>query len=116
MDENYQQETNIQHASMLRELNERLINIEQKVANHALTLHAAKVSMAAEKIKSQAAATQATEHLYAPLRSDTKPLLEMSELVRRVARVNTIELSDAMCAKVLTNLAQEANDILKRST
>jgi len=99
----------------LTELNDhlqRIVNLEQQVANQALELHKWTRPIT---LKSQAAATQATEHLYAPLRSDTKPLLEMAAFVRKVAEISPT--GDAYSANsVLGYLIREAQEILKRST
>jgi hypothetical protein len=104
----------------LTELNDhrqRIVNLEQQVANQAtefqklrqtepMTIH----------LKSQAAATQATEALYAPLRSDTKPLLEMSAFVRKVAAVPAAIMGGYEGYCELRALVDEAQEILKRST
>lgn len=74
-----------------------------------------KRAFAEHEIKSQAAATQATEQLYAPLRSDTKPLLEMSAFVRRVASAR-VEVPTIDTWYTLRDIVTEAQEILKRST
>lgn len=96
---------------------QRIVNLEQQVANQALQIHDLKnpkdvPTQSPEVLKSQAAATQATEHLYAPLRSDTKPLLEMSAFVRRVAGMSAEDFGWLAVAELIA----DAQDILKRST
>lgn len=90
----------------------RVVNLEQQVANQAL----AEKGRQDANLKSQAAATQATEHLYAPLRSDTKPLLEMSAFVRKVAWVDFRVLGDGELVREFIDTIIEAREILKRST
>lgn len=86
-------------------LRNRIIDLEVARDKRAIDEHT---------LKSQAAAAQATEHLYAPLRSDTKPLLEMAAFVRKVASTPSGDLSGAWYT--LRHLIAEAQAILKRST
>jgi hypothetical protein len=109
------------------DLFKRIVNLEQQVANQALaTKNVAEMNTARQiddALKKQAALYQGvslssqtgnmTGSLYAPLRSDTKPLLEMAAFVRRVAAVPT-EIAGAW--HTLRDLAEEAQEILKRST
>ena len=91
----------------------RIVSLEQQVANQAIAMkNIGNLSVALQAdaaLKSQAAQQQATEHLYAPLRSDTKPLLEMAAFVRKVASYHS-------SFPLLQELADEAREILKRST
>lgn len=101
-----------------QEQQKRIVNLEQQVANQALAMkqtHTVHTPIGAVEVKSQAAAAQATEHLYAPLRSDTKPLLEMSAFVRKVSILYT-EVAPDVAWRNLRDLVQEAQEILKRST
>ena len=64
----------------------RVVTLEQQVANQALEIHKkadkeAKCDPVA--LKSQAAQQQA-QGLYAPLRSDTKPLIDLAAFARRL--------------------------------
>jgi hypothetical protein len=68
------------------------------------------------ELKGQAAQVQATNHLYAPLRSDTRPLLEMSVFIRKLANLNTLDLSDEATAYILVTLRDEAAELVKRNT
>jgi hypothetical protein len=120
-----------------QDLLKRIVNLEQQVANQAVhgqkvdTLFEGRLNTLADRVgglehhlnvqpfikemtlKSQAAATQATEHLYAPLRSDTKPLLEMAAFVRKIADYGSFPFSvNQLGADIVT----EAREILKRST
>jgi hypothetical protein len=64
-------------------------------------------------VKSQAAQQQATKGLYAPLRSDTKPLLEMAAFVRKIADYGLFPFGvNQRWVEIVT----EAREILKRST
>lgn len=65
----------LETAQALQELTTRIVHLER------LTYYPNSFSkdMLA---KEQAAAQQATQHLYAPLRSDTGPLLELTQLAR----------------------------------
>jgi hypothetical protein len=49
-------------------------------------------------LKSQAAQQQATEQLYAPLRSDTKPLIDLAAFARRL--LNPDDLGHAVTKEV----------------
>jgi hypothetical protein len=65
---------------------DRVLTLEQQVANQALEIHKkadkeAKCDPVA--LKSQAAQQQA-QGLYAPLRSDTKPLIDLAAFARRL--------------------------------
>lgn len=107
-----------QHQTMQQYYEQRFVQImqrvcvlEQQVANQAVAMK--KTDDTA--LKSQAAAAQATEHLYAPLRSDTKPLLDMAAFVRKVASINPDHVAYSMYHAV-RELVEEAQDILKRST
>jgi predicted amino acid-binding ACT domain protein len=106
----------------------RIVSLEQQVANHAIRMkniadlnHALQADTA---LKSQAAQQQAQgyanerdeqSNLYAPLRSDTKPLLEMAAFVRRIAELDS-ELYSSSAESIVYSLASEAQEILKRST
>jgi hypothetical protein len=92
----------------LAEALRRIVNLEQQVANQALELHKWTSPIT---LKSQAAQQQATDHLYAPLRSDTKPLLEMAAFVRWVSSLPLPEPTYQ-----LYDVIQRAKEILKRST
>jgi hypothetical protein len=95
----------------------RIVNLEQQVANQAVEMQKLRCTEPMViHLKGQAAAAQATDHLYAPLRSDTKPLLEMAAFVRKVAavKVRSAGLEDDSCT--LYALIDEAREILKRST
>lgn len=97
------------------DLLQRIVNLEQQVANQALmNQRTASADELHTALKSQTAAAQATEHLYAPLRSDTKPLLEMSAFVRKVAStpLGSAAESWASCRALIN----EAQEILRRST
>jgi len=83
----------------IEELGKRLTHLEQVRDKQACDT----------RLKSDAAAAQANENLYAPLRSDTKPLLEMSAFVRKMAGIHS-------SFTPLEQLANEAREILKRST
>jgi hypothetical protein len=111
-----------------QDLLKRIVNLEQQVANQAVQRandHATHVQLA---LKSQAAQQQAQgnvncdprnnpQALYAPLRSDTKPLLEMAAFVRKVANVFFKDTDKFLgAATELEDLAYEAQEILKRST
>lgn len=100
-----------QRISALENLSRSLIirigNLESARDKRAFDEHA---------VKSQAAAAQATEHLYAPLRSDTKPLLEMSAFLRKVAGIYEPEMEDKQCLRLFIDVVYEAREILKRST
>ena len=68
-------------------------------------------------IRSQAAAAQATQHLYAPLRSDTKPLLEMSAFVRKIAAIPDNDIwREGEAYAVLTDLILDAGELVKKYT
>lgn len=104
-----------QHPDMLK----RIIALEQQVANQAVELQKLRVTEPMViHLKGEAARWQAmervgeTDHLYAPLRSDTKPLLEMSAFVRSVAAMDTgyVTIRDARL------MIGQAREILKRST
>jgi len=92
----------------------RIIALEQQVANQAVSMREQKLDSVA--LKSQAARQQANSNLYAPLRSDTKPLLEMSAFVRKIAEDAETELYSSSAEGILYGLIREAQDILKRST
>ena len=62
-------------------------------------------SSAAVDLRSQAAQCEATEHLYAPLRSDTSALLKLAELARRL--LDPQDLGHAVTFEV-RELAREA--------
>jgi hypothetical protein len=106
---------------------DRLVKLEQQVANQAVELHkwASPITLKSQAAQAQAMvgglndpqmSTQVQQnHLYAPLRSDTKPLLEMSAFVRKVANFST-DISDRSAWYTLHEIAEEAQDILKRST
>jgi uncharacterized coiled-coil protein SlyX len=100
-----------------QDLLKRIVNLEQQVANQALIMQG--LTSVGENVvthlKSQAAQQQATEHLYAPLRSDTKPLLEMAAFVRRIAELDS-ELYSSSAESIVYSIASEAQEILKRST
>lgn len=57
------------------------------------------------KLKEQAAQLQATEHLYAPLRNDTKAVLDLAAFARRL--LNPEDLGHAVTQEV-RDLAREA--------
>jgi hypothetical protein len=103
-----------------QDLLKRIVILEQQVANQALTMKQLQVPVIGYsdvRVKNQAAAAQATDHLYAPLRSDTKPLLEMAAFVRKVANVFFKDTDKFLgAATELEDLAYEAQEILKRST
>jgi hypothetical protein len=88
----------------IADANRRIADLERMRDKQAFDAHA---------VKGVAAQQQAPEHLYAPLRSDTKPLLEMAAFVRKVATVNVSHLDGA---DTLYALIDEAIEILKRST
>jgi hypothetical protein len=109
----------------------RVLNLEQQVANQAVAMKAltdlaAKATLHDPTIlKGQAAQAQAmgrvgevynANNLYAPLRSDTKPLLEMSAFVRKVAGFDFRDLDDRQGWRSLVDLVVEANDLVKRHT
>jgi hypothetical protein len=109
-----------------QDLLKRITVLEQQIANHAVELHKWTNPIT---LKSQAAQQQAQgicgnsrgalgeSHLYAPLRSDTKPLLEMAAFVRKVANVFFKDTDKFLgAATELEDLAYEAQEILKRST
>jgi len=104
-----------------QDLLKRIVNLEQQVANQAAELQVANQAAELHKwtsqitLKSQAAAAQATAPLYAPLRSDTKPLLEMSAFVRKVAEIEVDNLTRSTY-QMLREFTAEAREILKRST
>lgn len=97
----------------------RIVNLEQQVANQSLALKGLSDLEGArwknENLKSQAAQQQATNGLYAPLRSDTKPLLEMAAFVRTVAAIDPDHASYSMYS-LMRDLVETAKEILKRST
>jgi hypothetical protein len=118
------------------EQQKRIVNLEQQVANQAVAMEKINVRVPVTGypdvlVKGQAAQQQATQHhdlnasqfgqpcqqnqLYAPLRSDTKPLLEMAAFVRRIAEINPDNSAYSMYEK-LRQLVAEAQRILKRST
>jgi hypothetical protein len=99
--------------NLSRSLIIRLGNAETRIAEQEQRDR--KVAFDEHEVKSQAAATQATEHLYAPLRSDTKPLLEMSAFVRKVANAR-IDVPTIDAWHLLRDVILEAQEILKRST
>jgi cell division septum initiation protein DivIVA len=101
-----------QVANQALELLKRIVSLEQQVANQALELHKWTSPIT---LKSQAAQQQATEALYAPLRSDTKPLLEMAAFVRVVAAIDPDHASYSMYS-VMREIVAQAREILKRST
>jgi len=92
--------------NLSRSLIIRICNLEDARDKRAFDEHA---------VKSQAAAAQATQHLYAPLRSDTKPLLEMSAFVRKIAAL-TLPVKDNDCVQMLLNVVTEAEEIVKKYT
>lgn len=102
------------------EIMQRICVLEQQVANQAKMMrdHFSSVYHASQPLnetalKSQAAQQQATEHLYAPLRSDTKPLLEMAAFVRKIADYGLYPFGvNQRWIEIVT----EAREILKRST
>jgi hypothetical protein len=115
-------------------LTRRIVNLEQQVANQAVAMEKINVRVPVTGypdmfVKGQAAQQQATQHraqprepvighsdaLYAPLRSDTKPLLEMSAFVRRVAQINPDHASYSTYSS-MRELVETAKEILKRST
>lgn len=69
-------------------------------------------------VKEQAAAQQATQHLYAPLRSDVRALTELSAFVRKVANLGTRWQKDHAfdTGNELYALQQEAESILRGLT
>ena len=100
-----------------QDLVKRIVNLEQQVANQALGLRKLKTPEHAHlmtDIKAQAAQQQATNGLYAPLRSDTKPLLEMAAFVRTVAAIDPDHAAYSMYS-VMRELVAQAREILKRS-
>lgn len=104
----------------IADLYKRIVNLEQQVANQAKLFHdhlvgVPRTQLIPVELKSQAAAAQATEHLYAPLRSDTKPLLEMSAFVRLMA-TTAFQNTNTRDGHVLALRVREAQEILKRST
>jgi hypothetical protein len=104
------------YIAVFEDLQKRVVNVEQQVANQAKLMHAHAELPTVAGIKSQAAAAQATEHLYAPLRSDTKPLLEMAAFVRKVSATRFQDLDDRGGWSELRHLVQDAQDLLKRLT
>lgn len=68
------------------------------------------------EVKGQAAAAQATQHLYAPLRSDTRPLLEMSAFVRNLAMLELRGMDDIEAYGALAKVVFEAAELVKRNT
>jgi uncharacterized coiled-coil protein SlyX len=118
-----------------QDLLKRIVNLEQQVANQAVAMEKINVRVPVigysdVLVKSQAAQQQAQgsnymldqieaqeKNLYAPLRSDTKPLLEMAAFVRKVANVFFKDTDKFLgAATELEDLAYEAQEILKRST
>lgn len=118
-DSDWVQERDRQVLDYAEKVLKRVIGLEQQVAS--LTL-AAKGRQDAE-LKSQAAQQQAQgglkdpqtgnlaqQNLYAPLRSDTRAVVEMAAFVRKVAsETGYFDLT-------VRELAAEAQEILKRST
>ena len=92
--------------NLSRSLIIRICNLEDARDKKAFNEHA---------VKSQAAAAQATQHLYAPLRSDTKPLLEMSAFVRNLAMLE-MEMTDKEAYAALARLVFEAAELVKKYT
>lgn len=93
--------------NLSRSLIVRVCNLEDARDKRAFDEHA---------VKSQAASAQATQHLYAPLRSDTKPLLEMSAFVRNIACLEPGMLSDQACVSALYSLIEQAAELVKKYT
>jgi uncharacterized coiled-coil protein SlyX len=103
----------------------RITVLEQQIANQAIMMKNRDDTV----LKAQAAQQQAQgsnylaeqieaqeKNLYAPLRSDTKPLLEMSAFVRHVAALDPNSLSDELCIRELVDIVFRAQELLKRST
>lgn len=67
-------------------------------------------------LKGQAVQMQATEHLYAPLRSDTRPLLQMSAFVRNLAMLDLRGMDDIEAYGALAKVVFEAAELVKRHT
>lgn len=65
-----------------------------------------------EEVKAWAAQQQATHPSYAPLRSDTKPLLELAAFARKVVAVDTSNADPYELARTLYSLQAEAKKIL----
>jgi hypothetical protein len=94
-----------QHAAaegVVLKLYERITALEQ--SRDADTLGKYPIT-ASTVLKSQAAQQQATEHLYAPLRTNTGPLIRLTALARRM--LDPDDLGHAVTEEV-RNLAREA--------
>lgn len=131
-----QQTTQQYYEQRFVQIMQRVCVLEQQVANHAKMGHDHVNGPLHTALKSQAAQQQAQprfgcgsagglnesqiglpaeQNLYAPPRSDTKPLLDMAAFVRKVASINPDHVAYSMYHAV-RELVEEAQDILKRST
>lgn len=92
----------------------RLVVLEQQVANRAVASENID-HIALKEAAARARAMANSVRVEAPLRSDTRPLIEMSAFVRKVAEITST--GDVYSANaVLDYLIREAREILKRST
>ena len=103
--------------SRIHDLETRLQTVEMRAMEHiqALTLRLVHLerlvqypnahAMPHTEIKSQAAQQQATEHLYAPLRSDTRAVIDLAAFARRL-----IDMQDLGHA-----VTEEVRELAKRA-
>ena len=93
----------------------RIVNLEQQVANQAGAMKALAQIQDSKTLSAQQP-VQKQNPLYAPLRSDTKPLLEMSAFVRKVAGMSADYFEGVAGWHAALDVIAEAQEILKRST
>jgi hypothetical protein len=102
-------------------LRERVVNLEQQVANQALLMPQIKLRDAQtlavhEQLKSQAAHQQATAHLYAPLREEAPSMRgDVAAIVAMKAFIERFLAMDDLGLQVNSKTRDDAREALGRA-